>query len=131
MNKKVIRIYLISLTIISAIIFVGLFHRSSKSSGRWYNLEINGHINNFVHIDKHTFIQLDTFWFSVNYSSVFEKINPIGCSFHKKRNDNNYYIICSNSEMKIWSGSGGIVDDEIWLRRINIALKKKERQLEK
>ena len=131
MNKKIIRIYLIFLIIISAIIFVGLFDRSSKSSTRWYDLEINGHINNFVHIDKHTFIQLDTLWFSVNYSSVLEKINPIGCSFYKKREDNYYHIICSNSEKQIWSGSGGIVDDKIWLRRIEMALQKEENQMGK
>ncbi len=131
MNKKAIRIFLISLAIISAIVFVGLFDRSNKSSTRWYNLEINGQINNFVHIDKSTFIQLDTFWFSVNYSSVFEKINPLGCNFDKKREDNYYQIICSDSEMRIWSGSGGVVEDKIWLRRIDMALKKKERQTNK
>ncbi len=126
MNKKVIYIYLISFVTISVIIFMGLFNRSYKSSTQWINLEINGQINNFVHIDKNIFIQLDTFWFSVIYDPVYEKINPIGCSFDKRRKDNYYQIICSDSKMRIWSGSGEIVKDKIWLRRIDIALKKKK-----
>lgn len=127
MNKKAIRIYLISMSVIGVIVFIGLFNRSNESSARWYNLEINGQINNFVHIGKNTFVQLDTFWFSVSYNPVFEKTNLLGCNFQKKREDNYYQIICSDSEMRIWSGSGGVVDDKIWLRRIDVALKKKER----
>lgn len=132
MNKKAIRIYLIISGIIGVIMFVGLFNRSNKSSAKWMDLEINGQIKNFVHIGKSIFIKIDSFYLEVLYNPYFEKNNPIGCNFIKIKGERYYSINCENNLSDITlSSKGGIVDDKIWLRRIDVALKKKERQTNK
>ncbi len=131
MNPKYIRIYLIILILISIIVFTGLFIRSNKVSNQWNDMEMNGQINEFVHIGKNIFLKLDTFWFSVSYSPIIIKANPIGCRFEKESETDYYYINCPDSQIKVWSGSGGIIDDKIWLRRIDMALQKKKNQMKK
>ncbi|MBW6534306.1 MAG: hypothetical protein K0B11_04820 [Mariniphaga sp.] len=127
MNPKAIRIYLIILGIIGLIMFAGLFMRSHKSSQKWIDMEITGQINDFVHIGKDVFIQLDTTWYSFSYNRLFDSFIPNECTLSKNKGDDFYYIICPDSEMQVWSGSGGIVTDKIWLRRIEIALNKKKK----
>lgn len=131
-NSKAIRIYLIIFGIISVIMFVGLFNRSNKSSAKWTDLKINGQIKNFVHIDKSIFIEIDSLWIFVSYNSYYEKNNPNDCEFIKNKGERYYSINCENNLSDITlSSKGGIVDDKIWLRRIDVALKKKKRQTNK
>ena len=127
---KTIHIYLVVLVIIGVFIFSGLFFRSNKISSKWNDLELNGQINEFVHIEKNIFFKLDTFWFGVLYDPIIEKRNPIGCKFEKESETYFYNIICPDTQIQVWSGSGGIVDDKILLRKIEMALQKKENQLE-
>jgi hypothetical protein len=127
MNPKVIRIYLIIMGIIGIIMFAGLFLRSHKSSQKWIDMEITGQINDFVHIGKNVFIQLDTVWYSFSYNRFFDNFYPSECKLNKEKGTDHYYILCPDSETQVWSGSGGIVEDKIWLRRIEIALNKKKK----
>ena len=127
MNPKVIRIYLIIMGTIGLIVFAGLFLRSHKSSQKWIDMEITGQINDFVHIGKNVFIQLDTAWYSFSYNRFFDNFNPNECKLNKEKGTDHYYILCPDSETQVWSVSGGIVENKIWLRRIEIALKKKKK----
>ncbi|WP_372947181.1 hypothetical protein [Mariniphaga sp.] len=127
MNPKAIRIYLIIMGIIGLIMFAGLFLRSHKSSQKWIGMEIYGQMNDFVLIDKNVFILLDTVWYSFSYDRLFENFIINECRLSKEKGYDYYYILCPDSEIQVWSGSGGIVTDKIWLRRIEIALKKKKK----
>ena len=130
MKTKILHIYLSILIIISVFVFSGLFFRSNIVSNKWNALEINGQINEMVHIGKNIFFKLDTFWFAVLYNPSVYKENLIGCKFQKESKSDYYYIICPDTLLKVWSGGGAVVDDKILLRRIDMALQKKENQLE-
>lgn len=128
MNKKTIYIYLIILGAIAIVVFSGIIIRSKNSSIGWMNLQVEGHINKFVRIDKSIFIEVDSIWVEVLFNSYFENSNPIGCQFIKIKGERFYSINCKNNLYSITLGSnGGIVEDKIWLRRIRIAMEKKEK----
>jgi hypothetical protein len=128
MNPKAIRIYLIIMGIIGLIMFAGLFLRSHKSSQKWIDMEITGQINDFVHIGKDVFIEVDSLWIFVSYNYYYEKNNPNECNFVKNKGERYYSIYCKNNLSDITlSSKGGIVEDKIWLRRIEIALQKKKK----
>lgn len=89
MNRKTLYIYLIILGAIAIIVFSGIFLRSKNSSIVWMNLQIEGHINKFVRIDKSIFIEVNSIWGEVLFKSYFENSNPIWLS------------ICKNQRRKI------------------------------
>jgi hypothetical protein len=131
-EKKIYRIFMATIFTIGGIMFVILFLKSNSASSKWIEFEIQEKtIIEYVYIGKSVFIQLDTFWFSVSYNPVFKESNPIGCIFNKEKGGPYYNIICNETTMNIWTGSGGVVADKIWLRRIKMALEKDKRRKEK
>src|SRR5690554_4998248 len=119
MYKKAIRIYLTITIIIGVLIFIGLFNKSNKSSAKWVNLEIYGQINNYIHIDKNIFIEVDSLWIFVSYNSYYNNNDPKGCRFAKNKGERYYSINCESDLFDVrLSSKGGIIKDKIWLRRI-------------
>src|SRR5690606_20306555 len=94
MNSRVINVYLFIAGIIGVIVFIGLFNRNDRHSAQWKELEINGQINDFVHIGKSIFLEIDSLYVEVLYNPYFEKNSPNGCNFTKNKGEEYYSIIC-------------------------------------
>jgi hypothetical protein len=131
-EKKIYWIFMaISMTI--GVTFLVKFSINSKNArSLWIEYEIpEKTINNYIHIDKNIFVQLDTVWFSLSYNRLYESSDLIGCTFNKHRSTPFYYINCSDTSFHLFSRGGRVVTDKIWLRRINMALDKENRRKEK